>query len=72
MSRCILLAVLCATSAPGVVSTAISVIMYQVDPRDLSVFATAFGVIFSIGFLASWIPARRATGVDPMTALRYE
>ena len=50
------------------VSTAITVIMYQVDPRDLSVF----GVIFSIGFLASWIPARRATSVDPMAALRYE
>ena len=38
----------------------------------VSVFATVFGVILSIGFLASWIPARRATSVDPMTALRYE
>ena len=54
------------------VSTAITIIMFQVDPRDVSVFATVFGVIFSIGFLASWIPARRATSVDPMTALRYE
>lgn len=54
------------------VSAAITIIMYQVDPRDVSVFATVFGVIFSIGFLASWIPARRATSVDPMTALRYE
>ena len=54
------------------VSAAITIIMFQVDPRDVSVFATVFGVILSIGFLASWIPARRATSVDPMTALRYE
>ncbi len=54
------------------VSEAITIIMFQVDPRDVSVFATVLGVILSIGFLASWIPARRATSVDPMTALRYE
>ena len=54
------------------VSAVIGIIMFQVDPRDPSVFASVFGVILAIGFLASWIPARRATGVDPMTALRYE
>ena len=54
------------------VSAVIGVIMFQVDPRDPTVFASVFAVILSIGFLASWIPARRATGVDPMTALRYE
>ena len=54
------------------VSAVIGVIRFQVDPRDPTVFASVFAVILSIGFLASWIPARRATGVDPMTALRYE
>ena len=54
------------------VSTVIGFIMFDVDPRDASVFATVFGTIVLVGLLASWIPARRATKVDPMTALRYE
>jgi ABC-type lipoprotein release transport system permease subunit len=29
-------------------------------------------VICSVGFFASWIPAKRATSVDPVNALRYD
>ncbi len=54
------------------ISTVLSFMMYDVNPRDPAVFGIVLGMIVVVGFLASWIPARRATTVDPMTALRYE
>jgi ABC-type antimicrobial peptide transport system permease subunit len=39
-------------------------------------FSLAYGVVLavicSVGFFASWIPAKRATSVDPVNALRYD
>ena len=39
------------------------------DPLTFSALLLASGVV---GFLACWLPARRAAKVDPMEALRYE
>ena len=54
------------------VSRLISFMMFQVDPRDLTVYGVVLAVISSVGFFASWIPAQRATSVDPVNALRYD
>ena len=54
------------------VSRMIAFLMFQVDPRDLTVYGTVLAVICSVGFFASWVPAKRATGVDPVNALRYD
>jgi len=46
--------------------------LFGVQPRDLLVFATAPIVLTLVAFAAAWIPAGRASRVDPIDALRYE
>lgn len=46
--------------------------LYGVKPNDGFTFATAPLIVLAIAFLATYIPARRASQVDPMVALRYE
>jgi ABC-type antimicrobial peptide transport system permease subunit len=46
--------------------------LFEVHPRDPGVFALAAIVLVAIAFAAASVPARRATRVDPMIALRAE
>jgi predicted permease len=54
------------------VGRVITSIVYESQPHDPLVMLSVWLSIALLGLLASWSPARRATRVDPLTALRYE
>jgi macrolide transport system ATP-binding/permease protein len=54
------------------VSRALSAALFGLSPVDAVSFAGVSLVLVAIALLATWLPARRATEVDPMVTLRYE
>ena len=53
-------------------ASVIESLLYQIPPRDPVTYVVVCITLGSVALLASYIPALRATRVDPMFALRYE
>jgi ABC-type antimicrobial peptide transport system permease subunit len=56
----------------GAAGDGIQTILFGVSPRDPFVYTAVVALIAGVSFVASLVPARRATRVDPMIALRAE
>jgi predicted permease len=53
-------------------SGALQPVLYQVNPRDLTVFVAVVATLALVSLAASFLPARRVTRIDPVTALAAE
>jgi putative ABC transport system permease protein len=70
--RLVVMGLVIGIGAALILSRLLGSVMNGVGPHDPLVFIAASAALLLSGLLASWIPARRATKVDPLVALRYE
>jgi putative ABC transport system permease protein len=51
---------------------AVASLLYGVSSTDVLTFAEVLLLLAALAWLASFVPARKATRIDPMMAMRYE
>jgi putative ABC transport system permease protein len=70
--RLVSLGLVIGLAAAFVLTRVMASLLFGVGPTDSTTFITISVVLMSVAALASYIPALRATKVDPMFALRYQ
>ena len=63
---------LAGTAASLALAQVLQSLLFETNPRDPAALAAVSGILALVGLLACWLPARRATKVDPLIALRSE
>ena len=54
------------------VADSIEALLFEVDARDPWVYASVSAALIAAGMLACYLPARRASRIDPISALAAE
>lgn len=67
-----LLGVAAGVAGSAALTRRLEALLFETPPFDPVVFGTVPLLLAAICLLASWLPARRAAGIDPMTILRAE
>jgi ABC-type antimicrobial peptide transport system permease subunit len=62
----------CGIAASAAGTDLLRALLFQVEPRDISTLALSAVIILLVTAIAGYIPAQRASRVDPLTALRTE
>jgi putative ABC transport system permease protein len=60
----------CALAAAG--TRVLASVLYGVGSTDAGIFAAMAAILLVVAGFASFLPARRASRIHPVTALRYE
>ena len=70
LSALLIVGVLAGLSICYWASTFVAPLLYSVEPRDFVTLASAAVVLTAVGALAGWLPAHRASRIDPAEVLR--
>jgi predicted permease len=71
-ARLVVIGLLCGAAASALCARFLAPFLFETDPVDPIALAGAATALLAAAALAAWLPARRATTVDPMVALRAE
>jgi ABC-type antimicrobial peptide transport system permease subunit len=71
-ARLAALGVVCGLAAAAMLMRLLSTLLFEVRPVDPATYAAAAAALVGAALLASYVPALRASAVDPVQALRSE
>jgi predicted permease len=75
MRECLLLVVaglVCGVAGAAALSRLMTSLLFEVSPLDSATYLTVSAVLAAAALLASYVPARKSTAIEPMEALRAE
>jgi len=70
--RLVAVGVAAGVAAALVLGRFVRTLLFEVAPTDHVALASAAAIMVTVAALAAWVPARRATRVDPLVALRFD
>jgi putative ABC transport system permease protein len=71
-ARVVLLGVVIGLAVAAWTTRVLEGLLFQVEPADATTYLVMSAALVAVGVLASWLPARRASDVDPIESLRSE